>query len=326
MLVSLIVPCYNEEPAIDLFYKEVISVIEGLHEYEFELLFVNDGSRDGTISVLRRLADADERVKYISFSRNFGKEAAILAGLKKSRGDICGVMDADLQDPPSLLPQMLEQIADGYDSVATRRVNRRGEPPIRSFFARSFYRIINKLSDTDIVDGARDYRLMTRPVVDAVLSLEEYHRFSKGIFGWVGFETKWLEYENSKRVAGETKWSFWKLFRYAVEGIVGFSTVPLRFATVTGVLTSMFAFMFLLYVFIKTLVVRLFDLKTALPDVNGYPSLMVVQLFLGGIILISIGILGEYLSKTYMETKKRPHFIIKESNIKEERNCESGRD
>ena len=306
MKISVVVPCYNEEESVGLFYKEMSSVAEKM-EYEFEYIFVNDGSKDNTLEILMELSSRDERVKYISFSRNFGKESAIYAGFSKASGDYVVMMDADLQDPPKLLPQMVEYIQQGYDSVATRRVTRKGEPPIRSFFARMFYKIINKISDVDIVDGARDYRLMTKQMKDAIVSMKEYNRFSKGIFGWVGFKTKWLEYENVERVAGETKWNFWKLFLYSLEGIVAFSTAPLVLASMFGIIFCLLAFIMILFVVVRTL---------AFGDpVAGWPSMVCIIFLIGGIQLLCIGIIGQYLSKTYLETKKRPQYIIKDSNI-----------
>ena len=282
--------------------------------YEFELIFVNDGSKDNTLGVLKEMAEKDSRIRYISFSRNFGKEAAMYAGLSAAKGDWIGLLDADMQDPPSLLPQMFTLLESGdFDVVATRRVSRKGEPPIRSFFARRFYRMINKFTDVEIVDGARDFRVMKREVVDAILSLGERQRFSKGIFAWVGFRTKWLEYENIERVAGETKWSFWKLFLYAIEGVVSFTTAPLRIATVVGFLTSLGAFIYLLYYFIHAIINRIWD------KVAGYPSLLSFMLFLGGMILMALGIIGEYLAKTYIEVKNRPLYVIAEDNKKDDK-------
>lgn len=307
MKISIVVPCYNEEEVLALFYKEVCREIDLLKNYKFELLFINDGSRDKTLKKIKELADKDPRVRYISFSRNFGKEAGLMAGLENSTGDYVVVMDADLQDPPSLLSEMIETLNEGeYDCVATRRVDRKGEPLIRSFFARSFYRLINKMTPAEIVDGARDFRMMNRNMADAVISLREYNRFSKGIFSWVGFDTKWIEYENIERARGETKWSFLKLLRYAFDGIIGFSTFPLRMATISGVLVSFIAFLYLLFIVIKTWLGH--------QIVAGYASTMSVILFLGGIIMTALGILGEYISKIYSESKQRPIYIIKESN------------
>jgi len=307
--LSVIVPCYNEEESVLLFYDEICKIalnIKTKFDVEFELLFINDGSKDKTLSVLRELSKKDKRVRYISFSRNFGKEAGMYAGLQNSTGDYIAIMDADLQDPPYLLEDMLSGIKnENYDCVAARRVNRKGEPPIRSFFARMFYKVMKGISQVDLVDGARDYRLMTRQVKDAILSLHEYGRFSKGIFGWVGFETKWLEYENVERVAGETKWSFWSLLKYSIEGIVAFSTFPLSLASWLGIIVCLIAFIFIFVVIIRTLVWG---------DIAGYPSEMCVRLLLGGIQLFCIGVLGKYLSKTYLETKHRPLYIVKETD------------
>ncbi len=303
--LSIIVPCYNEEEAIPYFYAEVTQVEEKMMELEFEYLFVNDGSKDKTLEVLRDLAKKDSHVRYISFSRNFGKEAAMYAGLKECRGDYVAIMDADLQDPPSMLPKMYEAIKEGYDCAGTRRVTRKGEPKIRSFFAHSFYKIMNKISKTELVDGARDYRLMTRQMVDAILTMSEYNRFSKGIFGWVGFETKWFSYENQKRVAGKTKWSFWKLFKYSMEGIINFSTAPLAFTFLIGILFCIFAIVFIV---VRTLV---FGDAT-----SGWPSLVCIIFFVSGIQLCCTGIMGQYLSRTYLETKKRPIYIVKETDEK----------
>ena len=309
--ISVIVPCYNEQEAIPFFYDEIVKISKIMeNDAEFEYLFINDGSKDKTINVLRELAKRDERVKYVSFSKNFGKEAAMYAGLEKSSGDYIAVMDVDLQDPPELLVQMFQDLESGeYDCVATRRVSRKGEPPIRSLFAKLFYSMINKISKTEIVDGARDYRLMTRQMVDAILEVKEYNRFSKGIFSWVGFNTKWLEYENVERRAGETKWSFWKLLKYSLDGFVAFSTVPLSIASILGLLLCFIAFVLIIVIVVKTL---------AFGDpVAGYPSLMCVILFVGGVQLFCMGILGKYLSKTYLETKKRPIYLVKEENIDE---------
>lgn len=306
MKISAVIPCYNEQQSIALFYEEMCSVSAKM-DYEFEYIFINDGSKDKTLDTIKELCAKDNRVKYISFSRNFGKEAAIYAGLSKAEGDYIVVMDADLQDPPKLLPQMMEYINEGYDSVATRRVDRKGEPRIRSFFARLFYKIINKIADVDIVDGARDYRLMTAQMKDSILSMQEYNRFSKGIFGWVGFETKWLEYENVERVAGETKWNFWKLFLYSIEGIIAFSTAPLVIASLFGIIFCIVSFVMILFIIARTVMFG--------DPVAGWPSTICFMFFIGGIQLLCIGIIGEYLAKTYLETKNRPKYIIKDSNI-----------
>ena len=308
--LSCIIPCYNEEAALPYFLQEIRKVADNMSttfQLDFEILFINDGSRDKTLQILRQAVQEDKRIRYISFARNFGKEAAMYAGFQNCTGDYAAVMDADMQDPPSLLPEMYQALQSGeYDSVATRRVTRKGEPPIRSFFARCFYKLINRISDADIVDGARDFRLMTRQMVDAILSMTEYNRFSKGIFGWVGFRTKWLPYENVERVAGETKWSFWKLFLYSLEGITAFSTAPLAIASIAGILLCIVALLFVCVVLVKTL---------AFGDaVGGWPSMMCVILFLGGVQLFCMGILGQYLAKTYLETKKRPIYIVQETN------------
>ncbi|MEG1678270.1 MAG: glycosyltransferase family 2 protein [Clostridia bacterium] len=302
--LSVIVPCYNEQEALPLFYEAFMKETAQM-EVALELVFVDDGCKDQTLKTLKALRQQDERVHYISFSRNFGKESAMYAGLEAATGDYIAIMDADLQDPPALLPQMLQSLEEeGVDCVATRRVTRKGEPKIRSFFARAFYRLINRISKTEIVDGARDFRLMTRQMVDSILSLHEVSRFSKGIFSWVGYQTKWLEYENVERVAGETKWSFWKLLVYSLDGIIAFSTAPLAIASVMGVLFCVVAFLLILYFFIKTLVWG--------DPVAGFPAMICIILFLGGIQLFCIGILGQYLSKTYLEAKRRPIYLAKE--------------
>ncbi len=304
-LLSIVVPCYNEEEAIPIFYKEINKVKQELTSVEIELLFIDDGSRDRTLEVLRQLSKEDRAVRYTSFSRNFGKEAGIYAGLEKAKGDYVVIMDVDLQDPPSMLPQMLSYIESGeYECVATRRVDRKGEPPIRSFFARKFYRLMNKISDADIVDGARDYQMMTRRVVDAILSMKEYNRFSKGIFGWVGFKRKWLEFENVERSAGETKWSFWKLFIYAIEGIVAFSTAPLMAAAIFGLIMGLIALLFIIVIIVRTLVFG--------DPTNGWPSMICIILLVTGIQLFCIGVLGEYIAKMYLETKRRPIYLVQE--------------
>lgn len=308
-LLTVIVPCYNEEEAIPFFYEEMqktISVFKtDFPEVEFEMLFIDDGSKDKTLQVLRDLNEKDSRVRYVSFSRNFGKEAGIYAGLDNSKGDYVVIMDADLQDPPSLLPDMYRAVTvEGYDSAATRRVTRKGEPVIRSFFARMFYRIMGKISKTEIVDGARDYRIMSRQMVDAILSMKEYNRFTKGIYGWVGFNTKWFEYENVERVAGETKWSFWKLLLYSLEGVVGFSTAPLIIASVFGIFCILFAFIMIVFIIVRKLVYG--------DPTSGWPSLVCIITLIGGMQLFCLGIVGQYLAKTYLETKNRPIYIAKE--------------
>lgn len=312
--VSLVVPCYNEEKALPFFYKEIYKIAAQMQGFQFELIFVDDGSKDRTLEICKELKLLDERVHYLSFSRNFGKEAALYAGLKAATGDYIAVMDADLQDPPELLKDMLSilQNEEQIDCVATRRTTRRGEPPIRSFFAKSFYKLINKISKAEIMDGARDFRMMTRQVVDAVLSMGEYNRFSKGIFGWIGFRTKWLDYVNVERVAGETKWSFWKLFLYAIDGIIAFSTMPLVIASLSGILFCITAILMAVYFAVKTVLYG--------DPVAGFPTLICLILLIGGIQLFCIGILGQYLSKTYLEAKKRPIYIVKETDRMEGQN------
>lgn len=305
-LLSVIVPCYNEEENVRDFYDELqkTSAFFQEKEIEIEILYIDDGSKDKTVAEVKKLRAQDEHVRLISFSRNFGKEAAIYAGLQKARGDFVVMMDADLQDPPSLLPEMYGYIEQGYDSVATRRVTRKGEPPVRSFFARLFYRIMNKISRTEIIDGARDYRLMTRQVVDSILAMSEYNRFSKGIFGWVGYETKWLAYDNIERKKGKTKWSFWKLFLYSLDGILAFSTVPLAIASIMGVLFCVLAFLLIIVTIIR---------KLAYGDpTSGWPSLVCIISLVSGVQLFCLGIVGQYLAKTYMEVKKRPIYLLKE--------------
>lgn len=307
--VSIVVPMYNEQESLGILYQELNRVTDTIKDYEFEYLFVNDGSKDNTLQEIQKLAAADERVHYVSFSRNFGKEAALYAGLSNADGDYIATMDADLQDPPSLLPQMLAMIErQDCDNVATRRVNRKGEPPIRSFFARCFYKLMRRLSNIDIADGARDYRLMSRAMVDSILSVSEYNRFSKGIFAWVGYETKWLEFENVERSAGETKWSFWKLVRYSIDGIINFSNTPLQISSYLGMILTIVSFIAIIVEVTRALVFG--------DPVAGWPSLVCIITFIGGIELFCMGIMGQYIAKTYMEVKRRPHYIIKESNCK----------
>lgn len=305
-MLTVICPCYNEEESVGLFYREVIKYETFFQEkgVVLEFLFVDDGSRDGTLSEIKKLREGDERVRYVSFSRNFGKEAAMYAGLEKSRGDYAVIMDVDLQDPPALLPEMFSYLEQGYDSVATRRVSRKGEPPIRSLFARMFYRLMKRISKTEIMDGARDYRMMTRQMVNAILSMSEYNRFTKGIYGWVGFQTKWLEYENVERAKGETKWNFWKLLLYSIEGITAFSTAPLSIAAVVGVLFCIIAFVMIVFIIIRKL---LFG-----DPVSGWPSLVCIILMTSGVQFFCTGILGQYLAKTYLEVKRRPIYLSKE--------------
>lgn len=306
-IISIVVPCHNEEEMVPIFHKEITAVSDQLPDAVFELIFVNDGSKDATLAELKRVASLDERVHYLSFSRNFGKEAAMVAGLRHATGNYVAVMDADLQDPPAMLVEMVALIRTGeYDCIGTKRLDRKGEPPIRSFFARQFYQLINRISDTEIVDGARDFRLMTRQMVDAVLEMTEYNRFSKGIFSWVGFETKYLSYENQERVAGKTTWSFWSLFKYSLDGIVAFSEAPLAIAAFTGFLSFAVAILAALILTVRTLV---FGNAT-----SGWTSLIVIILGMGGLQLLCLGILGKYLGKTFMETKRRPLYILKETD------------
>ena len=306
--ISIIVPCFNEEEAIPLFYKELITHLSSL-ELGYEVIFVDDGSIDNTLKVIRNLKKDDNNIRYISFSRNFGKEAAMMAGLEASKGDYVAIMDADLQDPPELIPNMYHYLKEGYDCVGTRRVTRKGEPKIRSFFARMFYKIINKLSKVEMVDGARDFRLMNRRMVNAIISMKEYNRYSKGIFSFVGFKTKWLEYENIERVAGKSKWNFWKLFKYAIEGIVGYSTFPLVVSAFIGLFFCILSFILIIAIIIKTLLYG--------DPVSGWPSLMCAIFLVGGIQLFVMGVMGSYLSKTYLETKNRPIYIIRTTDDEE---------
>ena len=306
-MISIIVPCCNEEESLPLFYSEAVSVLGSLGN-DFELLFVNDGSTDGTLSIMKDLAEKDPHVRYISFARNFGKESAMYAGFGNVRGEYVAVLDADLQDPPSLLPEMLKILETGeYDSVATRRIDRRGEPPVRSWFARRFYRLINRYSDTDIVDGARDFRLMKREMADAIVAMPEYNRFSKGIYGWIGFRTYWMPYENVERVTGKTKWSFWKLFKYAIDGIISFTQAPLSIASLFGFFMTFCSFLALAFIIVRKLVFG--------DPVAGWASTICVIIFIGGIQLCVLGIIGQYIAKIYLETKNRPHYIIAESSF-----------
>lgn len=309
-LISVVVPCYNEEPTLAILYEELNRVIGQMQEYDFEFVFVNDGSKDRTLAILKELAEIDARVKYISFSRNFGKEAALFAGLNNAKGDIVATMDADMQDPPSLLPELVGYVASGeYDNAATRRVTRKGEPPIRSFFARMFYKMMHHMTDIHIVDGARDYRVMNRPMVDSILAMQEYNRFSKGIFAWVGYETKWVEFENVERSAGETKWSFWKLLRYSVDGIVSFSNTPINMASYLGLFLTGISALALIFIVGRALMFG--------DPVAGWPSTASIITFIGGVQLFVMGVMGQYISKTYMEVKNRPHYIIKDTNCED---------
>ncbi|MBP5773313.1 MAG: glycosyltransferase family 2 protein [Eubacterium sp.] len=305
--ISLVIPCYNEEESLKYLYKELEKVTGEMPYFDFEYIFVDDGSKDKTLERLKELATYDSKTTYISFSRNFGKEAAMYAGLCNATGDYVAIMDADLQDPPSLLPEMVTYLESGeYDSVATRRVNRKGEPKIRSFFARRFYKLINRWSDADIADGARDFRLMTKDMVQAIIKMGERNRFSKGIFGWIGYKTKWVEFENTERVAGETKWSFWSLFKYSIDGIVNFTNAPLQIASVFGIVFTIVAFIAIIFIMVRKFIWG--------DPVSGWPSLVCIIVFLSGIQMFCIGIIGQYLSKTYVEVKERPHYIISESN------------
>lgn len=313
--VTLIVPCYNEKDVLPMFFREVSAVLDRCTEYDFTFLFVNDGSRDTTLLIIRSLAEMDKRVKYISLSRNFGKESAMLAGMKYASSDYVGILDADLQHSPELIPEMLKALDMGYDIAAARRVDRSGESKLKSAFSRGFYKVINKLSDVDIAEGAQDYRIMKRKVIDAILSMPEYNRFSKGIFSWVGFKTQWFEHVNRERAAGSTKWSFRKLTHYAMDGIIGFSTAPLKFSLYVGSVASVCGFLYALYIIIKTLVLG--------SDVPGYPSIISAIFIFGGLILVCLGVIGEYISRIYLEVKRRPVFIIDETNIEPAENKEN---
>lgn len=305
-LLTVIVPCYNEEESLPLFYEEIIKLDKIITDIKFSFLFVDDGSSDNTLNILKDLHITDERVRYLSFSKNFGKESAIYAALENSKGDFLVLIDADLQHPPALIPEMLNSVRNGgYDCAATCRITRDGEPHIRSLFAKCFYKIINKISELDLVDGAQDYRLMTRQVADSILDIKEYNRFSKGIFNWVGFKTKWIEHENVDRIAGETKWSFWGLVKYSLQGIIEFSVAPLLLSSVFGMIFCLISFIMICVIVVKTLIWG--------DPVAGFPTLICVIFLIGGIQLFSIGIVGAYLSKTYLEIKNRPIYIIKET-------------
>lgn len=306
--LELIVPCYNEEESLPAFYDTVTPIVSSIEGFSVSFIFVDDGSRDKTAQIMRELAEKDERVKYISFSRNFGKEAAMLAGLRMSKADFVGIIDADLQHSPALIPEMVKAVSEeGYDIAAARRTDRKGEAKLKSAFSRQFYKVINKISDANIEEGAQDYRIMKRKVVNAIISMPEYNRFSKGIFSWVGYKTKWFEHENQERVAGVSKWSFWKLLTYAIDGIIGFSTAPLKISLFVGSMSSAFGFIYALYIIVKTLCFG--------TDVKGYPSIICAIFIMGGLILISLGITGEYIARMYMEVKKRPIYLIDETNI-----------
>lgn len=307
-LITIVVPCYNEKKALPYYYNKMKEIMQKMEHVNFEIILVNDGSTDGTVSEMKKLAQKDDRIKYILLSKNFGKEAAMYAGFEYSKGDYIAIMDADLQDPPDLLEDMYNELKKGeYDCVATRRTTRKGEPPIRSFFAKMFYKLINKMSKTEMVDGARDYRLMTRQMLNAIVDMKEYNRYSKGLFSFVGFNTKWLEYQNVERVAGETHWSFWKLFKYALEGITAFSTVPLVMSSVIGIIFFFISIIAIIYIVINTL---LYGNPT-----SGWPSMICIIFMVTGIQLFCIGIIGQYLSKIYLEVKNRPIYIVKSTNI-----------
>lgn len=306
--LDLIVPCYNEEAVLDTFYNTVTPILNSLKDVEATIIFVNDGSSDNTLSIIKKFSNSDNRIRYISFSRNFGKESAMLAGMRMSGADYVGIIDADLQHSPELIPEMLKAVTnESFDVAAARRTDRRGEAKLKSALSRRFYKVINRISDTDIEEGAQDFRIMKRKVVDAVIAMPEYNRFSKGIFSWVGFNTKWFEHENRERAAGTTKWSFWKLFSYAVDGIIGFSTAPLKISLYVGTFTSFIGFVYALYTIIKTICFG--------SDVAGYPSIICAILIIGGLILMSLGITGEYIARMYMEVKNRPDYLIDETNI-----------
>lgn len=307
VVLSIVVPCYNEEESVTMFLDDIQKTLVA---FDYEVLFINDGSSDSTLEIIRNLADSNPNVKYISFSRNFGKESAIYAGLINATGNLVCVMDADLQHPPNLLPEMIEAISEGYDVAAAKRVSKKGEPPVNKLGSHLFYKLFNAVSSLNLVEGATDFRVMTRQVSDAVLELSEYNRFSKGIFQWVGFETKWIEYENVKRVAGDSTWSIWQLFKYSIEAIVAFTTVPLSISIFLGAIISVLAFIYLAFIVVKYLIYS--------DPVQGFATTMCTILLLGGIQLLSIGILGKYLEKTYKETKNRPIFIVKETNINDE--------
>lgn len=310
--IDIIVPCYNESEVLDIYFSTTMNVIQKLDQYKFNFIFIDDGSSDNTIEILKRYSEKYDFVKYLSFSRNFGKEPAMYAGLKNSVSDYVLIMDVDMQNPPELIGEMAGWLDEGYDCCGAHRATRVGEPVLRTFFTRNFYKLINKISEVDMPDGAGDFRMMKRNMVDAVLAMSEVQRFSKGIFSWVGFKTKWVRYENVIRAAGKTKWSFWKLFYYAIDGITAFSTFPLRIASFLGIIMSFSSFIYLTYIFIKTLILG--------NDVPGYASTIVILMFIGGIIILSCGILGEYVAKIYMEVKNRPIYIINETNIKDPKN------
>lgn len=310
-LIDIVVPCYNEEEGLDVFISETSKIVNTIYGYAFRFILVDDGSSDKTFMKMKKLAQEYDNIKYISFSRNFGKEAAMYAGLQHSTGDYVIVMDADLQHPPAMIPAMVQGIEEGYDCCAARRTTREGESKVRSFFSKSFYKISNRITDVKMPYGAVDFRIMSRQMVDAVLRLSEVQRFSKGIFSWVGYDTKWLPYENIERTIGTTKWSFWGLFKYAIDGITAFSVAPLRIIAGMGIFISLFAFIYIILTLVKTLVTGV--------DVPGYATNLCATLFLGGIIEFSVGILGEYIGRIYMESKKRPVYLLKSTNIDDQK-------
>ncbi len=309
--VDIIVPCFNESQVLDLFFKEAYGVVSKIENYSFEFIFIDDGSSDNTLDILKEYSKKYNFVRYISFSRNFGKESAMYAGLKNSTGDFAVMLDSDLQHPPRLIADMLKAMEEGYDCCSANRATRDGDPKLRTFFTRRFYNLVNKISEVDMPDGAGDFRMMNRKMINAVIAMSEVQRFSKGILSWVGFKTKWIKFENVERAAGETKWSFWKLFKYAIDGVTAFSTAPLKLASILGIFISFSAFVYLIYIVIKTIVMGI--------DSPGYASLITIVLFIGGIIIFSCGILGEYIAKIYMEVKNRPIYIIRDSNLDEEK-------
>lgn len=310
--ISIIIPCLNEQEVIPVYYREMEKIMEQMRDTEFELIFVDDGSSDRTLDLFHKLWKKDKRCRYLSFSRNFGKEAALYAGLRHARGDYIAVMDVDLQDPPGLLVQMYEELERGeYDCVAARRVDRKGEKRVRSFLSAMFYKVANRISKVQLVEGARDFRMMNRKMADAILQMGEYNRFSKGMFGWVGFRTKWLEYHNAERAAGETKWSMGKLLRYSLDGILGFSTLPLSLSSYGGIFFCVAAFLTVCFLVIRYLIFH--------DPVQGWTTLMCAIFFIGGVQLLCVGILGQYLARTYMEVKRRPVYILKENSDERER-------
>lgn len=311
-VIDIIVPCYNESEVLDIYFNETKKVISDIKTYEFNFIFVDDGSQDSTLEIMQKYSKENSNVKYISFSRNFGKESAMYAGLKNSTGDYVLIMDVDMQNPPHLIGKMIEAVEQGYDCCGAHRSTRKGDSPVRTFFTRIFYKIVNKISDVNMPDGAGDFRLMSRTMVNAVIAMSEVQRFSKGIFSWIGFKTKWIQFENVERAAGNSKWSFWKLFIYALDGITAFSTIPLKIVSIFGTIISFSSFIYLTYIIIKTLIFG--------KDVQGYASTITLLLFIGGIIVLSCGILGEYIGKIYMEIKDRPIYIIKQTNIENPEN------